>query len=55
MTNKNKRCSECGKPLRPSQYLKLKKEGEAAVKTDENLVCRNYPACKKAEKEIQKS
>ena len=52
MENKIKKCDECGQPLKPSQYSKLKREGEAAIKANENLVCRNYPICKKAEKEI---
>lgn len=53
MNNQNKRCDECGVPLKPSQYASFKREGEPAVKMGEDLVCRNYPACKKAEKEIQ--
>lgn len=53
MSSQNKKCDECGELLGPSQYAKLKREGEPAVKMDEDLVCRNYPACKKAEKEIQ--
>jgi len=48
------KCEVCGEPLRPSQYAKLKREGEPAEKTAENLACRNYPACPKAEKEIKK-
>ena len=54
MNKENKICDECGEFLKPSQYAKLKREGEPAVKADENLVCRNYPACTKAEKEIKK-
>ena len=49
-----KRCSECGKPLRPSQFARIKLEGKPTIKTDESLVCRNYPDCSKAEKEIKK-
>lgn len=52
--NQEKRCDECGEPLKSSQYASLKREGEPAVKADENLVCRNYPACKKAEVEYPK-
>ncbi len=52
MSNQNKKCEECGEPLKPSQYANLKREGEPAIRAEENLVCRNYPACKKAEKEI---
>jgi len=47
------KCEVCGEPLKPSQYAKLKREGEPAEKASENLVCRNYPACPKAEKEIK--
>lgn len=49
-----KRCAVCGEPLKTSQYARLKREGEPAEKASENLVCRNYPACPKAEKEIEK-
>lgn len=52
MNNQNKRCDECGELLQLSQYLSLKREGEPAAKMDEHLVCRNYPSCKKAEKEV---
>lgn len=52
MNNRDKKCDECGKSLEPSQYAKLKREGEPAVKMSENLVCRNYLTCKKAEKEV---
>jgi hypothetical protein len=48
-----KKCEACGGPLKPSQYARLKREGEPAEKAFENLVCRNYPACPKAEKEIK--
>jgi hypothetical protein len=51
MDNLNKRCEACGEVLRPSQYARTKKEGEPALKDNENLVCRN-PNCPKAEKEI---
>lgn len=52
MEDQNKRCEECGELLRPSQFARIQREGEPAVKIDENLVCRNYPTCSKAEKEI---
>jgi len=47
------KCEACGEPLKPSQYAKLKREGEPAEKASGNLVCRNYPACSRAEKEIK--
>jgi RNase P subunit RPR2 len=45
-------CETCGKPLKPSQYARIKLEGQSAEKSE---VCRNYPECPKAEKEIDKS
>ncbi len=48
------KCETCGEPLKPSQYARLKREGEPAKKATENLVCRNYPACSNAEKEVEK-
>ncbi len=53
MENKIQKCNECGEPLKPSQYLKLQRDGESAIRANENLACRNYPIFKKAEKEIQ--
>ena len=53
--NTSKLCGECGESLGSLQYACLKREGEPAVKWSENLARRNYPACKKAEKEIQHS
>lgn len=47
-------CETCGKPLKPSQYARIKPEGQPAAKFEETLVCRNYPECPKAEKEIKK-
>ncbi len=52
MDNQIKKCEECGELLKPSQYARVIKEGDEAVKDIENLACRNYPNCKKAEKEI---
>jgi hypothetical protein len=52
MIEGNKKCEKCGETLKPSQYASLKKEGEPAVKAEDNLVCRNFPDCSKAEKEI---
>lgn len=52
MENKIKKCNECGELLKPSQYLKRQGEGEPAIKESENLVCRNYPICEKAEKKV---
>lgn len=54
MNNTEKICPECGIPLRPSQYARKKLEGQPAAKADETLVCRNYPDCPKAEKEVKK-
>lgn len=48
----DKNCENCEESLKPSQYAVKKEEGEPAVKEDDDLVCRNYPACEKAEKEI---
>lgn len=45
-------CEECGEPLKTSQYARVKREGEQASKTTDNLVCRNFPDCPKAEKEV---
>ena len=41
-------------PLKPSQYARIKREGEPALKREENFVCRNYPDCPMAEKEVNK-
>ncbi len=49
----NRKCETCGVELKPSQYARLKREGEPATKADEDLVCRNYPDCPKAEKEVK--
>ena len=51
MYNQEK-CEECGEFLKPSQYARLKRPGEPSEKENENLVCRNYPKCSQAEKEI---
>lgn len=42
-------CEQCGVPLAPSQYARKEKDG---IPNGEYLVCRNYPACPKAEKEV---
>jgi len=55
MNNTNKKCDSCGELLKSSQYARLKKEGEQSKKDAEVLVCRNYPTCNKAEKEVIKS
>jgi hypothetical protein len=49
------KCVKCGELLKPSQYARKKPEGQPAVKSDETLVCRNYPKCSLAEKEINKN
>lgn len=46
------KCQECREPLKDSQYSHLKREGDSAVKMKDSLVCRNYPICKKSEKEV---
>ncbi len=51
MDNLTKKCEVCNKPLEESQYLSSKDEGEPVKK---KLVCRNYPNCPRAEKEINK-
>ncbi len=52
MDNQIKKCEKCEEMLKPSQYLRLEKEGEPIIREEENLVCRNYPKCEKAEKEF---
>jgi hypothetical protein len=52
MNNSTEKCDTCGELLKPSQYARLKKEGQPASNVNDHLVCRNYPACEKAEKEI---
>ena len=48
---KNATCEECGTNLKPSQSARAKREGQSCAKSTNHLVCRNYPACPKAEKE----
>jgi len=52
MNDLSKKCDNCGEDLESSQYARVKKEGAPVVKAHENLVCRNYPACEEAEKEV---
>jgi len=52
MGNEDTICKFCGKPLKASQYLRRKNDGQPPVKESETLVCRNYPNCPKAEKDI---
>ena len=54
MNTLNNTCKECGVEKKPSQYARRKLDGEPAQKWSENLVCRNYPSCPKAEKEVPK-
>lgn len=54
MNNQHKKCEECGELLKPSKFARLKRGSEPAAAADNNLVCRNDPACKKAEKEVTK-
>ena len=51
MNNQDSKCV-CGKFLQYSQFADNKGEAESAVNADEDLVCRNYPECEKAEKEV---
>ena len=44
MSELNKKCGLCGETLLPSQY----------ARRDDHLVCRNFPFCKMAEKEVDK-
>lgn len=46
----NQKCSECNQELKMSQYARLKKEGESAIRAEENLACRNH-SCKNHEKD----
>lgn len=50
MNDQNRKCEECGKSLEASQYASRKNEGKEAKKESNELVCRNYPGCGKAEK-----
>jgi len=42
----------CGEELKPSQFAREIREGEEPKRREEVLVCRNFPDCPKAEKEI---
>ncbi len=53
MVKITKNCKYCGAELKPSQYARRIKDDGTAVKASENLVCRNYPNCAKAEKEVR--
>jgi hypothetical protein len=52
VSNLNQKCEDCGEDLKPSQYASRKNEGNLTIKDNEDLVCRNYPDCEKAEKEV---
>lgn len=52
MNDLNKKCKSCGEDLKPSQYARRKKESNKIIRENEDLVCRNYPICKKSEKEV---
>jgi hypothetical protein len=45
--------NKCREPLKSSPYARSKIEGYPAVKEKNNLVCRNYPKCEKAEKDFE--
>lgn len=52
MVNSIKKCEECGEVLRESQYARKVKDDGVIIGANEELVCRNYPSCSKAEKEV---
>lgn len=54
MKNIDKKCSECGELLRSSQYASRVPQDGTVVRMDDHLVCRNFPFCKLAEKEVDK-
>ncbi len=54
MSNEVKTCETCGEELKSSQFARRKPEGQPAMKASDNLVCRNYPECEKAEVEAGK-
>jgi hypothetical protein len=45
-------CDGCGAELKPSQYARRIQDDGTALNANDVLVCRNYPACSKAEKEV---
>ena len=49
----NRKCETCGVELKPTQYARKVKLDGTHVKASEVLVCRNYPDCPKAEKEVK--
>lgn len=44
-------CEKCKKTLGMSQFARGLNSSGQAVRIDEDLVCRNWPHCEKAEKE----
>lgn len=51
--NMNRKCDKCGNNLEHSQYAKGLNPDGTPLKSHEGLVCRNYPKCPLAEKEIK--
>lgn len=46
-----KKCETCGVDLKISQYARGIAADGTIPKAEDNLVCRNFPACEKAEVE----
>lgn len=51
--NQNKTCQTCGVELKHSKFARRTNEGQDFVSAQENLACRNYPECPRAEKETE--
>ena len=49
--NKKEICPECGHELKMSLYSPKHPEDGPISGSEDDLVCRNYPACSRAEKE----
>ena len=45
-------CPECGESLSMTQYAHDLLEGRPNPRGEDHLVCHNYPACSRAEKEV---
>lgn len=52
MKNIDKKCVACGELLVPSQYARRVREDGTTFSEEDHLVCRNFPFCKLAEKEV---
>lgn len=51
MKKETKICEACEVELKPSQYARKIQDDGTVLNANDVLVCRNYPACSKAEKE----